>query len=153
MSPSPRIRHGSPRSGQWAGRETAGTPTRRPRTTSIIRQIKIGYPVAAFDRLKDDLGLNLRQLARVSNISLPTVHRRKVRSERFSPEESERIFRLRRLYETAFEVFEDRAAVRTWLATPRKAFEGKTALEYADTQPGTEEVERVLRRMEHGVVL
>ncbi|MBN1129178.1 MAG: DUF2384 domain-containing protein [Chitinispirillaceae bacterium] len=121
--------------------------------SSIIRQIKTGYPVAVFDHLKDDYGVNLQTLATITGISLPTIHRRKKGSGRLSAVESERVFRLQRLFTVALEVFEDRDFVRSWFTTPQRVFEGRTPLEYADTQPGAEEVEKALRRMEHGITL
>jgi putative toxin-antitoxin system antitoxin component (TIGR02293 family) len=121
--------------------------------SSIIRQIKSGYPIAVFDHLKDDYGVNLQTLATITGISLPTIHRRKKGTGRLSAVESERVFRLQRLFAVALEVFEDRDFVRSWFTTPQRVFEGRTPLEYADTQPGAEEVEKALRRMEHGITL
>jgi putative toxin-antitoxin system antitoxin component (TIGR02293 family) len=134
-------------------RSVWGVYARDKKIPFLIRQIKTGYPIATFEHLKDDLGVNLQKLAAITNISLATLHRRKVQSQRLTSTESERIFRLLRLYGTALEVLEDRNFVKTWLNTPQKVFENKTAIEYADTQPGAEEVERVLKRMEHGVAL
>jgi putative toxin-antitoxin system antitoxin component (TIGR02293 family) len=72
---------------------------------------------------------------------------------RLTSDESEKIYRLEKLYETALDVLENKDNVKTWFNTSQIVFEGKTPLEYADTLPGSEEVERVLRRMEHGIVL
>jgi len=58
-----------------------------------------------------------------------------------------------KLYAAALEVLEKKEIVRAWFNAPQIVFEGKTPLEYADTLPGSEEVERVLKRMEHGVLL
>jgi uncharacterized protein (DUF2384 family) len=60
---------------------------------------------------------------------------------------------LEKLYKTAVEVLVNKNSVKAWFSTPQMVFEGKTPLEYADTLPGAEEVERVLRRIEHGVLL
>jgi|WetSurMetagenome_2_1015567.scaffolds.fasta_scaffold685567_1 putative toxin-antitoxin system antitoxin component (TIGR02293 family) len=124
-----------------------------PEIATVIRQIKRGYPIDKFERLKEEFGVNREKLAGIASISLATLHRRKVSAKHLTPEESEKIYLLERLYATALEVLEKKEVVRAWFNSPQIVFEGKTPLEYADTLPGSEEVERVLRRMEHGVLL
>jgi putative toxin-antitoxin system antitoxin component (TIGR02293 family) len=120
---------------------------------SRINKIKKGYSIVKFDQLKEALGVNKEKLARIASISLATMHRRKIAMGRLTSNESEKIYRLEKLYETALEILEDKGKVKSWFNTSQIVFEGKTPLEYADTLPGSEEVERVLRRMEHGIVL
>jgi putative toxin-antitoxin system antitoxin component (TIGR02293 family) len=120
---------------------------------SRINNIKKGYPIDKFEQLKEALGVNKEKLAKIASISLATMHRRKVSLRRLTSDESEKIYRLEKLYETALDVLENKDNVKTWFNTSQIVFEGKTPLEYADTLPGSEEVERVLRRMEHGIVL
>lgn len=120
---------------------------------SRIDAIKKGYSVDKFERLKEDLGVNQEKLAKVASISLATMYRRKISPGRLTSNESEKIYRLEKLYETALEVLEKKDAVKVWFNTTHMVFEGKTPLDYADTLPGSEEVERVLRRIEHGIVL
>ena len=118
-----------------------------------ISAIKKGYSIDKFEQLKDDLGTSKEKLAKIASISLATMYRRKVSSSRLTSDESDRIYRLEKLYETALDVLENKEAVKAWFNTAQIVFEGKSPLEYADTLPGAEEVERVLRRMEHGIVL
>jgi len=120
---------------------------------SRIQEIKKGYSLDKFERLKEELGVNQERLAKIASISLATMYRRKVASGRLTSDESEKIYRLEKLYETALEVLENKDAVKAWFNTAHVVFEGKTPLDYADTLPGSEEVERVLRRIEYGVVL
>jgi putative toxin-antitoxin system antitoxin component (TIGR02293 family) len=125
----------------------------QPEISLLIHQIKRGFPIDKFEQLKDDFGVNREKLADVAGISLATLHRRKVASKHLTPDESEKIYRLEKLNTTALEVLGKKERVKTWFSTQQVVFEGKTPLEYADTFPGAEEVERVLRRMEHGVLL
>jgi putative toxin-antitoxin system antitoxin component (TIGR02293 family) len=120
---------------------------------SQISEIKKGYSIDKFEQLKEDLGINQEMLAKIASISLATMYRRKISSGRLTSDESEKIYRLKKLYETALEVLETKNNVKTWFSTSQIVFENKTPLEYADTLPGSEEVERVLRRIEHGIVL
>lgn len=144
-----------------AGRMKARTGTWKTRSFAVssmdvhswINEIKKGYSIDKFEQLKENLGVNKEKLARIASISLATMHRRKVSLGRLTSDESEKIYRLKKLYETALDVLEDKDNVKAWFNTSQVVFEGRTPLEYADTLPGSEEVERVLRRMEHGIVL
>lgn len=117
-----------------------------------IREIKLGYAIDRFESLKKGFGVNGETLSRIASISLATMHRRKI-SGRFTANESEKLYRLQKLYETALEVLETEENVKAWFNTRQIVFENKTPIEYADTLPGSDEVENVLRRMEHGVIL
>jgi putative toxin-antitoxin system antitoxin component (TIGR02293 family) len=118
----------------------------------LIIEIKHGYPIEKFDFLKKGFGINNETLSQVTNIPLATIHRRK-NAGRFTPDESEKLYRLFKLYKIALEVLETKENVQSWFNAKQAVFEGKTPLEYADTLPGSEEVERVLWRMEQGVVI
>lgn len=121
-------------------------------TSTAIEEIRSGYSVKRFDNLVKSLNVTATDLAMLARISHATMHRRKNQG-RFSPEESDKIYRIEKLYKTALDVLESDENVRAWLKTKLPVFGGKTALEYADTLPGSEEVEKVLRRMEQGIPL
>lgn len=122
------------------------------RTSTAIEEIRSGYSVKRFDNLVKSLNVTATDLAQLARISHATMHRRKIKGK-FSPEESDKIYRIEKLYKTALDVLETDENVRTWLKTKLPIFGGKTPLEYVDTLPGSEEVEKVLRRMEHGIPL
>lgn len=137
-----------------ADRCKSQAPRKIPAEISVvIHAIKEGYPIEKFEILKDEFGVNKETLAKVANISLATMHRRKNASGRLTADESEKIYRLEKLFNIALEVIESKESVQAWFNASQVVFEGRTPLEYADTLPGAEEVERVLRRMEHGIVL
>jgi putative toxin-antitoxin system antitoxin component (TIGR02293 family) len=116
----------------------------------VITQIKRGLPIAAFDVLREEFGVAIPQLARTLNINPRTLNRRR-KSGRFNTDESERVYRLGRLFKIALNLFKEEPAVRQWFATPKETFAGQTPLNYADTEPGAQEVEKQLRRIAHGV--
>ncbi|MBW2011413.1 MAG: DUF2384 domain-containing protein [Deltaproteobacteria bacterium] len=123
----------------------------RPRDLNdLIQKLKQGLPVVVFDRLRDRLDVPEKMLASTVNIAYRTLSRRK-KEGRLKTDESERILRIARLYEKALEVFEDAGLARQWFKMPAKALGGKTPLEYADTEPGAQEVEDLLGRIEYGV--
>jgi len=49
------------------------------------------------------------------------------------------------------DVLEDAELARQWFKMPAKALGGKTPLQYADTEPGVQEVEDLLGRIVYGV--
>ena len=116
----------------------------------IISKIKKGLPAGAFEKLRKNLGVSEKVLSKVLNIAITTLTRRKS-AGRLSFEESERLFRLACLYDKAVEVFEDPQLARKWLKEPSWALGDVTPLQYADTELGTQEVEDLLGRIEHGV--
>ena len=116
----------------------------------IISQIKQGLPVGSFDVIREEFGVAIPQLAKTLNINPRTLNRRR-QSGRFNIDESERVYRLGRLFQIALNLFKEEAAARQWFAVPKETFGGATPLDYADTEPGAQEVEKQLRRIAHGV--
>ena len=143
---------------QVAGPATSGVQgrARRPvyshNVNKNILDIKKGYSFDRVEELKGALGLSNDQLALLTGISLTSMHRRKT-SGRLTPDESEKIYRLEKLYRIALDVLEDGSEVISWFNAPQIVLGGKKPIDYADTAPGCEEIERVLRRMEHGTFL
>ena len=119
---------------------------------SSFRQVREvlhqGVPRAAFEQLRVDLGVSTEELARVLGIPMRTMARR---TERFKPDESERLLRVGSVMAKALDVLEDAAAARRWMTQPKRALGGLTPLACCDTEVGAREVEMLLGRIEHGV--
>jgi len=115
------------------------------------REIRRGLPVDLFFRLRDALAVNQELLSQVISVPLRTLMRRKQLGERLKSGESERILRLARLHFRAVEVLGGTEKARRWLFSPNHALGGKMPFEYAGTEPGAREAERLLGRIEHGV--
>jgi putative toxin-antitoxin system antitoxin component (TIGR02293 family) len=120
-------------------------------TGDLIESLKRGLPIESFEQLRQRLGLSKAELAQVVGITERTLARR-FKTGRFSAEESERIYRIARLVENAEDVLETAADAALWLKTPKRYLSGKAPLQYADTEVGAQTVERLLGRIEHGVV-
>jgi putative toxin-antitoxin system antitoxin component (TIGR02293 family) len=118
--------------------------------TQLIARIKKGLPLKTFGQLCKNLAVPEKELCRILKIPLSTLARRK-KSGQLSFEESERVFRIARLYDKAVEVFKQPEFGRKWLKEPAWALGDVAPLDYADTELGAKEVEDLLGRIEHGV--
>ena len=116
----------------------------------MIKSIKNGLPISKFQKLRDNLGVPDKDLAKYIRIPKSTLSIRK-RKGKFSFVESERLYRIQRLFTKALEVFEDVDLARKWLKEDAYGLGDKSPLEYAATEIGAREVEDLLGRIEHGV--
>lgn len=107
-----------------------------------------GLPRAAFEKLRADLGTTNDELAEVLGIPLRTLARR---TDRFKPDESERILRVASIYRRALEVLVEKDAAGRWMTREKRALSGLTPLRSCDTEFGAREVDRLLTRIAHGV--
>ena len=71
--------------------------------------------------------------------------------ERLTPELSDKLARVARLFSLATETLGTEEKARTWLARPNRALGGKAPLELARRSSGSLLVEQVLGRLAHGV--
>jgi putative toxin-antitoxin system antitoxin component (TIGR02293 family) len=117
-----------------------------------VKIVESGLPVAAVSRLHKTSGLTMERIKQVARISEGSFARRK-ETGRLSPEESERLLRVSRVFERATALHEgDQAEARQWLETPIPALGDQRPLDLAQTEPGAREVEDLIGRIEHGVL-
>lgn len=119
---------------------------------SAIAAIRKGYRFEVWENLRLATGLSQERLARITGIDPSTLRRRK-RSGRLDPRESERVERVARIYDMAVRLFGGNADVaREWLNTPDSWLRGATPLDHSETELGAREVEDLIGRIEHGAV-
>lgn len=117
----------------------------------LVDSIRRGLPYRAFERLQTDMDVSSRELARLVGISARTLARRKTEG-RLQPDESERLLRVSRIYDSAVSLFEgDERAALVWMRGPAAALGGRKPIEFARTEVGAREVEGLIGRLEHGV--
>lgn len=116
----------------------------------LIRRLREGFPVAAFQRLTEVLDIPASRLAGMMGMALRTLARRK-REGRLQPAESERVLRLSFLFDKAVDVLGDEERARRWFRSPQTVLGGVIPISMADTEIGAREIEDVLGRLEHGV--
>jgi len=119
-------------------------------SAKLIARIKEGLPVKAFYRLCINLEISEKALAKTLRIAISTLARRK-KTGRMTFSESERIYRIAKIYDRAVEVFCDEEMGRRWLKEPAWALGDIPPLEFAETELGAQEVDDLLGRIEHGV--
>ncbi|MDP2956164.1 MAG: DUF2384 domain-containing protein [Longimicrobiales bacterium] len=81
-----------------------------------------------------------------------TLAHRKGKGQRLTPEQSDRLARVVRVVARASEALGDETRAGHWLRAPNRALEGRSPLDLLDTDVGARMVERILVRIEHGVV-
>jgi putative toxin-antitoxin system antitoxin component (TIGR02293 family) len=118
--------------------------------TALIKALKTGLPISTFKTLQKEIDVSAKTLAAIINIADRTLVRRK-KEGKLKTDESERLFRIARLFDKAIDVLGDIEQARQWFKSSKKALSGSTPLEYADTELGAQEVFDLLGRLEHGV--
>jgi len=116
----------------------------------LLESIDQGLPAALVTEVEEKLGIEPEKMAALLDISLRTLKRRR-ESGALTPVESERLYRIARLFRTATEVFESEEEARSWLTRPQMRLGGEVPLEIARLEPGAREAERLLGRIEHGI--
>jgi putative toxin-antitoxin system antitoxin component (TIGR02293 family) len=113
-----------------------------------IEMVRTGLPYEALRALVRELGLSLKDVQRVLQLSPRSLQRRK--AARLTRVESERL-RLARVAAHASYVLGDRAAALRWLTRTNRALAGDVPLRLLDTDVGADEVLEVLDRALYGV--
>lgn len=116
----------------------------------LIEKVSNGLPYKSLGRLSKNIGVPERELAGIIHIPPRTMARRKT-GGRLNSLESQRLWRIARVYERAEEVLKDMDRVKRWFRSPIRGLGYKTPLELIDTEPGAVEVENMLGRIEDGV--
>ncbi|MGM0678131.1 MAG: type II RES/Xre toxin-antitoxin system antitoxin [Pseudomonadota bacterium] len=115
-----------------------------------VSEIRKGLPVSSVLNLARSLQTTENYLLPIIGISDRTLQRRRKEKKLLDPVESDRLYRLAKVYARAHEVFEDEEVALDWLKSGNRAL-GDVPLMLLDTEAGTDMVERVLTRIEHGV--
>jgi len=116
--------------------------------------VRGGLPVSSLDHVLGELTPGVASQQEVYRVigSARTLQRKRSTGKPLSAEESDRLARLVRLVVRAEEALGDRAAANRWLGKANRALGGRIPLHLLDSDAGALAVERVLGRIEHGVV-
>lgn len=113
--------------------------------------VQEGLPYAAMEHLQIRLGETEIDLPDILQIPPRTYQRRKAEG-RLPPDESDRLLRFARIFWKVLELFDqDQESAVAWLAGPVVGLGGLRPLDLVKSEPGCQEIETLVGRLEHGV--
>jgi putative toxin-antitoxin system antitoxin component (TIGR02293 family) len=119
---------------------------------TVVKRINKGLGTSILATIQARLRISNRQLSDLLMVSPRTLDRRK-NEKSLPPDESERSYRIARLTDRAYQVFENSEKVARWFSEPNFALGNIKPLDLAKTEPGAKLVEQVLGRIEHGITV
>ena len=110
-----------------------------------------GFPYRSLEFVLSKFHLDLPRMSRILSVPPRTMARRKA-EQRLTAQESDRLARVARILTYATNVFGTEEKASTWLTRPHRILAGTAPIELLDTDLGTQAVEAMLGRLEHGVI-
>jgi putative toxin-antitoxin system antitoxin component (TIGR02293 family) len=117
----------------------------------VRAMIHKGLPYKSVEAIAAKYHLDLARMMSIISVSPRTMARRK-EEQRLSAQESDRLARVARILAYATEVFGTDTKASTWLTRVNRVLDGTAPIDLLDTDLGTQVVESMLGRIEHGVI-
>ncbi len=130
------------------GEKTLGKRVREP--YGVNERIRAGLPYASLERVQKALSLSREETATSLSIPPRTLARRK-RQRRLSADESDRLYRVARVFAHATEIFGHEEGAAEWFRTPHPALGMVTPFSLLDTDFGAVQVDEILGRIEYSM--
>ncbi len=121
-------------------------------TVTIRTFVKKGFPFQAGINVKALLGLSDKEIAETIGTSEKTLQRMRKKRAPFSMVESDRLYRMARIFALASHVMGGDDLARQWLREPQYGLGEEIPIEVMKTEEGAKEVEELLYRIEYGVL-
>lgn len=116
-----------------------------------IRTLERGLPSTTLAEIAKVLGLSKARIVEGLKLVQRTITEREKKRARFSPTESERLYRIVRIRSLARDVFSTDLAVADWMSAPDETLGKRSPLEMLATDLGARQVENLICAMIHGV--
>jgi putative toxin-antitoxin system antitoxin component (TIGR02293 family) len=115
-----------------------------------LESVETGVPIAMLADFVAASGLTFKE---VYDVVIParTLKHRKARKESLTPDESDKLARLVRVYDQAVRVFGDKENALHWLTDSKRRFEERTPIQMLRTEFGARMVEEMLGQIDHGI--
>jgi putative toxin-antitoxin system antitoxin component (TIGR02293 family) len=127
-------------------------PARAWSEDAARKLIRKGLPARAIADLAKRFDTSKQEIQKLVGLSKATGARTRAKpSQLLKPAISDRAARLYRIYAIAHDVFEDEAIAARWFKQPNRILRGERPLDMLDTDVGSEEVVRLLGRIEYGI--
>jgi putative toxin-antitoxin system antitoxin component (TIGR02293 family) len=120
---------------------------------SWVDMIRRGLPGQTVAALSRKMGVSQKNLADWLHVTPRSLQRYTASDANLSPELSDRVAQLIRVYCRCNEVFKDEEKASVWLRIPNYALGNVPPMSLFDTTPGIEMVLDELGRIEHGVFI
>jgi putative toxin-antitoxin system antitoxin component (TIGR02293 family) len=120
---------------------------------NMIQVVRSGIPSESVVVMAEKMRVTQAQIAGWLHTTTRTLQRHINESTKFSPEISDRIAQLNRVYCRCEEVFMDAEKAAAWLNAPNYALGDVTPASLLDTITGINMVLNELGRIEHGVFI
>ncbi|MCL2938985.1 MAG: DUF2384 domain-containing protein [Trichodesmium sp. MAG_R02] len=122
-----------------------------PQELQIVSIIRQGFSIISVMKVAEYCGISESQMAGLLATSERTISRRKKDQKSLDLSESDRLYRIAKIFAHTLDVFENVETARDWLKKSNRALAGKTPLELLDTDAGTQQVDQLLNKIEYGV--
>jgi putative toxin-antitoxin system antitoxin component (TIGR02293 family) len=115
-----------------------------------LESVEAGVSVETMTNFVSASGVNFKD---IYDIVIParTLKHRRSRKQSLSPDESDKLARLVRVFDQAVSVFGDVEQARKWLNKPKKRFDERTPLQMLRTDFGGRMVEEMLGQIDEGM--
>jgi putative toxin-antitoxin system antitoxin component (TIGR02293 family) len=115
---------------------------------SIISCLRSGLPKAGINNFLEKTAISRAQLSPILNISNSPLDRYDA-DDRLSPEQSNVLYELTRIYIRAVDIIGNKDSVEHWLNRSQQALGGQIPLQMLDTTEGMKLVENLLSQIEY----
>ena len=130
--------------------ETLHTERSLESSFDLVNLAREGLTTISINSLIEALEISVDEMVALLPISRRTLERYEA-GRKLSPELSDRLIQIARVYSRTLEVFGDRNLALRWLKTPCKAFGDAIPLSYLNLASGFEIVMDELGRIDYGV--
>jgi putative toxin-antitoxin system antitoxin component (TIGR02293 family) len=118
-----------------------------------VDAIRTGIDARVINDMADYFAVSKSEIFAVLLTPASTTHRLIKERRPLDPAASERVVRVAEITRIAEETFGGPAAAGQWLKTPNLALENATPLSMLDTEPGANDVRRILASIDYGGVV
>jgi putative toxin-antitoxin system antitoxin component (TIGR02293 family) len=115
-----------------------------------VQTVESGVPLNTMSEFVSVSGVPLNDLYDVV-IPARTLKHRRARHESLSPDESDKLARVVRIFDHAVKVFSGIDRARAWLSKPKRRFGGRTPIDMLRTETGGRLVDEMLFQIEYGM--
>ena len=115
----------------------------------VISSLREGYPYEAVNYVLETTCVSRRDLSNILHISTRQLTRYQ-HDDRLSPEQSNFLYELSRVYARGRDIFGDQPTFEKWLQRPQMALGMEVPLTLLDTSEGFRIVNDVLSQIEYG---